>query len=254
MKQTAWFVAPAFVLLALRRGAGLAGRGVIIVRSAARRALPCSLNRLRERIAPAMSFVSRGFRGRPHARAEGDRLPPGQYLVRDFPVLSVGPTPRPRLADWTFSINGEVDDVRRWTWEELRALPSETITRDIHCVTKWSKFDTVWEGVSVDTLLEGLDSAADHVMAFCDGGYTTNIPLEDITGGKAWVAFSYDGQALEAEHGGPARLLVPHLYFWKSAKWVRGLTLMNDDSPGFWEVNGYHMYGDPWLEQRYSGD
>ena len=201
-----------------------------------------------------MSFVSRGFRGRPHARAEGDRLPPGQYVVRDFPVLSVGPTPRPRLDDWTFSINGEIDDVRRWTLEEFRALPSETITRDIHCVTKWSKFDTAWQGVSVDTLLEGLDSAADHVMAFCDGGYTTNIPLEDITGGKAWVAFSYDGQALEAEHGGPARLLVPHLYFWKSAKWVRGLTLMNDDSPGFWEVNGYHMYGDPWLEQRYSGD
>ena len=112
----------------------------------------------------------------------------------------------------------------------------------------------MWEGVSVDTLLEGVDSAADHVMAFCDGGYTTNIPLEDITGGKAWVAFTYDGHALEAEHGGPARLLVPHLYFWKSAKWVRGLTLMNEDSPGFWEVNGYHMYGDPWLEQRYSGD
>jgi DMSO/TMAO reductase YedYZ molybdopterin-dependent catalytic subunit len=201
-----------------------------------------------------MRFVTRGFKGRARDTSVSDRLPPGQYLVRDFPVLSAGPTPHTPLSEWTFSITGEVDDAKRWTWTEFRALPSETITRDLHCVTKWSKLDTVWEGVSVDTLLAGVDSAADYVMAFCDGGYTTNLPLEDLTGGKAWIAFAYDGQPLEPEHGGPARLLVPHLYLWKSAKWVRGLQLMNQDAPGFWETYGYHMYGDPWQEQRYSGD
>jgi DMSO/TMAO reductase YedYZ molybdopterin-dependent catalytic subunit len=175
-------------------------------------------------------------------------------VVHDFPVLSAGPTPHPSLDAWTFSIEGEVDAEKRWTWAQLRSLPSETVTRDIHCVTKWSKLDTTWEGVSVDTLLDGVETAADYVMAFCDGGYTTNLPLEDLTGGKAWIAYAYDGEALESQHGGPARLLVPHLYFWKSAKWVRGLRLMNQDSPGFWETYGYHMYGDPWLEQRYSGD
>jgi len=199
-----------------------------------------------------MGIVSRGFGGR--RRASDENLPPGQYLVRGFPVLSAGPTPHTPLSDWTFSITGEVDELKNWTWEQFRALPIETVTRDIHCVTKWSKLDTVWEGVSVDTLLAGVDTAADYVMAFSDGDYTTNLPLEDVTGGKAWVAFAYDGQPLEPQHGGPARLLVPHLYFWKSAKWVRGLRLMKDDSPGFWETYGYHMYGDPWLEQRYSGD
>ena len=201
-----------------------------------------------------MGFVSRGFKGRPRDMPQDARIPPGQYVVRDFPVLSAGPTPHRSLADWTFSIEGEVDQEKHWTWSELHALPSETVTRDIHCVTKWSKLDTTWQGVSVDTLLEGVETAADYVMAFCDGGYTTNLPLEDLTGGKAWIAFGYDGQPLESEHGGPARLLVPHLYFWKSAKWVRGLQLMNEDAPGFWETYGYHMYGDPWLEQRYSGD
>jgi DMSO/TMAO reductase YedYZ molybdopterin-dependent catalytic subunit len=201
-----------------------------------------------------MSFISRGFKGRRRDPAQSDRLPPGQYLVRDFPVLSAGPTPHTALSQWTFSISGEVDDVKRWTWDEFRALPSETITHDIHCVTKWSKLDTVWEGVSVDTLLEGVETAAEYVMAHSDGGYTTNLPLEDLTDGKAWIAFAFDGEPLEPQHGGPARLLVPHLYFWKSAKWVRGLQLMNEDSPGFWETYGYHMYGDPWREQRYSGD
>jgi len=201
-----------------------------------------------------MSFVSRGFKGRPRDRAHEDRLPPGQYEVHDFPVLSAGPTPHTPLAEWSFSITGEVDTVKRWSWEEFRALPAETVTRDIHCVTKWSKFDTVWEGVSVDTLLADVVTAADYIMAFCDGGYTTNLPLEDVMGGKAWVAFNFGGEPLEPVHGGPARLLVPHLYFWKSAKWVRGLRLMNDDAPGFWETYGYHMYGDPWREQRYSGD
>jgi DMSO/TMAO reductase YedYZ molybdopterin-dependent catalytic subunit len=201
-----------------------------------------------------MKFVSRGFRGRARDTGESARLPPGQYWTGDFPVLSAGPTPRTPVAEWSFSITGETDHPRRWSWEEFRALPSQTITKDIHCVTKWSKLDTVWEGVSVDVLLEGVETAADYVLAFSDGGYTTNLPLEDLTGGKAWVAFAYGSQPLEPEHGGPARLLVPHLYFWKSAKWVRGLRLMNEDTPGFWETYGYHMYGDPWREQRYSGD
>jgi DMSO/TMAO reductase YedYZ molybdopterin-dependent catalytic subunit len=200
------------------------------------------------------SFVSRGFRGRRRpADSDQSRVPPGQYVTDDFPVLSAGPTPHTPLEDWTFSI---VDGEQRtnWTWEEFRALPSETVTVDIHCVTRWSKLDTTWEGVSVDTLLESAAAEAPYVLAFCDGGYTTNLPFEDVTGGKAWVAFAYGGEPLDPEHGGPARLLVPHLYFWKSAKWVRGLALRDEDEPGFWETYGYHLYGDPWREQRYAGD
>jgi DMSO/TMAO reductase YedYZ molybdopterin-dependent catalytic subunit len=169
-------------------------------------------------------------------------------------VLSAGPTPRRPLESWSFSIEGEIDEPRRWTWDELRTLPSENITRDIHCVTKWSKLDTHWEGVSLDALLANVETKAEFVMAFSDGGYTTNLPLADVTGGKAWLAFAYDGAPLAPEHGGPARLLVPHLYFWKSAKWVRGLRLLLEDQPGFWEGYGYHDYGDPWREQRYQGD
>ena len=201
-----------------------------------------------------MSFVSRGFRGRRRSDADPSRVPPGQYVTTDYPVLSAGPTPRTRLDQWNFSIVGELDEPRRWTWEEFRVLPSEEITKDIHCVTKWTKLDTTWEGVSLDTLLDGVETAAEYVIQFSDGGYTTNLPLEDVTGGKAWVAFAYDGEPLEPEHGGPARMLVPHLYFWKSAKWIRGLRLQSTDEPGFWEVNGYNNYGDPWLEQRYWGD
>jgi DMSO/TMAO reductase YedYZ molybdopterin-dependent catalytic subunit len=133
-------------------------------------------------------------------------------------------------------------------------MAPETITRDIHCVTKWSKLDTTWTGVSVDVLLGGVASDAQYLTAWSDGGYTTNLPLADVTGGKAWVVYEYDGRPLEPEHGGPARLLVPHLYFWKSAKWVRGLTLTPADEPGFWEGYGYHNRGDPWREQRYQGD
>jgi DMSO/TMAO reductase YedYZ molybdopterin-dependent catalytic subunit len=168
-------------------------------------------------------------------------------------VLSAGPTPRTPLEQWTFTVEGGAEPAR-WTWDEFQALPRESVTVDIHCVTRWSKLDTVWEGVSVDTLLEAADHDASYVLAFCDGGYTTNLPLEDVTDGKAWVAFGYDGEPLDPEHGGPARLLVPHLYFWKSAKWVRGLRLLDDDEPGFWESNGYHLRGDPWREQRYWGD
>ena len=201
-----------------------------------------------------MAFVSRGFRGRRAASADRARVPPGQYVTRDFPVLSAGPTPHTSLELWDFSIVGELDEPRGWTWEQFRALPSEEITRDIHCVTKWSKLDTTWRGVSIDTLLEGVHTDAHHVTAWCDGGYTTNVPLEDLSDGRAWVVYEYDGEALEPEHGGPARLLVPHLYFWKSAKWVRGLVLMPENEAGFWESLGYHDYGDPWREQRYWGD
>jgi DMSO/TMAO reductase YedYZ molybdopterin-dependent catalytic subunit len=201
-----------------------------------------------------VSFVSRGFQGRRREEGDSGRVPPGQYLVDDFPVLSAGPTPHTPLDEWTFTITGEVADAKTWTWEEFRALPSETITKDIHCVTKWSKLDTDWEGVSLDTLLAEVETEAGYVTAFCDGGYTTNLPLEDVSDGKAWIAFGYDGEPLDPEHGGPARLLVPHLYFWKSAKWVRGLSLSDHDEPGFWEALGYHMYGDPWQEQRYWGD
>ncbi|TMJ98039.1 MAG: sulfite oxidase-like oxidoreductase [Actinobacteria bacterium] len=201
-----------------------------------------------------MAHVSRGFRGRRREEAPSERLPPGQYLTDDFPVLSAGPTPHTPLAEWDFRLTGALEEPRRWSWEEFRALASEEVRVDIHCVTRWSKLETVWAGVSVDTLLEGVETEAAFVLGFSDGGYTTNLPLEDVTAGKAWIAFAYEGEPLESEHGGPARLLVPHLSFWKSAKWVRGLRLLDEDEPGFWESLGYHTYGDPWREQRYWGD
>ena len=202
-------------------------------------------------------FIAHGFHSR-RAPSSSGRLPPGQYETRDFPVLSAGPTPRTPLGKWDFTIKGVNDRSMKWTWEELRALQHEMPKVDIHCVTKWSKFDTSWEGISVDTLLKvardaGVKEGA-YVLAYSDGGYTTNLPLADVTDGKAWVVFDYDGAPLPPEHGGPARLLVPHLYFWKSAKWVRGLQLMPEDRPGFWEQLGYHDRGDPWREQRYQGD
>jgi DMSO/TMAO reductase YedYZ molybdopterin-dependent catalytic subunit len=201
-----------------------------------------------------MSFVSRGFHGRREDGVDSARVPPGQYVTTDYPVLSAGPTPHTPLDQWDFQIVGEVDGTHCWTWDEFQALPSEEITRDIHCVTKWSKLDTSWRGVSIDTLLDGIETTAEYVVEYSDGGYTTNLPLADVTGGKAWIVYAYDGEPLPAEHGGPARVLVPHLYFWKSAKWVRGLKLSAEDEPGFWEQNGYNNYGDPWKEQRYWGD
>ena len=184
--------------------------------------------------------------------SDPSRVPPGQYLTGDFPVLSAGPTPRTRLDEWSFTIQGEVAEGVSWSWEQFRALPSETIPVDIHCVTKWSKLDTSWEGVSVDRLLAGVETEAEYVTAWSDGGYTTNLALQDITDGRAWVAYEYAGEPLQPEHGGPARLLVPHLYFWKSAKWVRGLNFTSADEPGFWENYGYHNDADPFLEERYG--
>jgi DMSO/TMAO reductase YedYZ molybdopterin-dependent catalytic subunit len=201
-----------------------------------------------------MTPFTRGFRRRHPEAPPGVALPPGQYLTDGFPVLSAGPTPDVPLEEWEFSVTGSVDEPRKWSWEEFQALPKESITVDIHCVTSWSKLGTGWEGVSVDTLLDGIDPYGAYSRVHSYGGYTTNLAIEDITDGKAWVAYAYDGEPLEPEHGGPARLLVPHLYFWKSAKWVRGIEVMESDEPGFWESLGYHDRGDPWREQRYQGD
>jgi len=200
--------------------------------------------------------ITRGFRGR--GRAERDpRLPPGQYDAHDdWPVLNAEVTPRLDTATWTFEIEGLVGNPTTWTWDEMHALPPSTYEGDIHCVTTWSKLGMEFVGVSVDTLLDAARPRPDatHVLAYSSTGYTTNLPLADVTDGKAWVAFAADGEPLARDHGGPARLLVPHLYFWKSAKWVAGLRLLDHNQPGFWEQNGYHDRGDPWLEQRYQGD
>ena len=201
-------------------------------------------------------MITRGFRGK-RATGASNRSPPGQYVTDGFPVLSAGPTPRSPLATWTFALEDvEGKELYRCTWDELITLPASELIVDIHCVTKWSKLDTRWKGVSFDALLRaaGLEPPAPYVMAFCDGGYTTNVSVADLRGDQSLVAYEYDGAPLAAEHGGPARLLVPHLYFWKSAKWVRGLRFMQTDRPGFWESHGYHLRGDPWKEQRYAGD
>ena len=198
-----------------------------------------------------MGIVSPGFTGR---RRGGTDLPPGQYLTHEFPVLSAGPTPHVLPEHWEFTVTTETGEVHRWDWSAMLRQPSEEITRDLHCVTRWSKLGTDWKGVSLDTLLADVETSADYVMAHSYGGYTTNLPLEDLLDGQAWIAYQYDGEPLAAEHGGPARLLVPHLYLWKSAKWVRGLVLSDTGDLGFWETAGYHEYGDPWKEQRYAGD
>jgi DMSO/TMAO reductase YedYZ molybdopterin-dependent catalytic subunit len=200
-------------------------------------------------------FLSRGFSGRRRVPPElAERLPPGQYLETGFPVLSAGPTPRIAAEEWGFRVEGMVGNPREWTAAEFRELPFEEIPCDIHCVTKWSKLGTSFGGVSLDALLDGVEPRGDYAMAYSHGGYTTNLPLADLTGGKAWIATHHEGEPLAPEHGGPARLLVPHLYFWKSAKWIQGLRVMDHDEPGFWEENGYHSYGDPWKEQRYWSD
>ncbi|MFI6986217.1 sulfite oxidase-like oxidoreductase [Embleya sp. NPDC050154] len=204
-----------------------------------------------------MSSTTRGFVGR-HTAAERDpRLPPGQYDARhDFPVLSAEVTPELAPADWSFRIDGLVERPRAWSWEQARALPRESYDGPIHCVTSWSKLSTDFTGVSLDTFLAEADplATATHAVAYSHTGYTTNLTLADLTGGRAWIAFDFEGAPLTPAHGGPARLLVPHLYFWKSVKWIAGLRLLDHDEPGFWEVNGYHHRGDPWAEERYSGD
>ncbi len=206
----------------------------------------------------ASHFISRGFLGkrREPDTAKANRIPPGQYLTNDFPVLSAGPTPHTPLAKWSFAVDGLVKQPVKWTWDEFQKLPTQSYVVDISCVTKWTKLDTQWKGVSVDTLFEHveLDPKAMFVIAYAEQGYTTNIPLPDLINGQAFIATEYDGKPLAPEHGGPARLVVPHLYLWKSAKWVRGLRLVERDQPGFWESAGYNNHGDPWRSERYSGD
>jgi DMSO/TMAO reductase YedYZ molybdopterin-dependent catalytic subunit len=183
-------------------------------------------------------------------------VPPGQSVTEGFPVLSATPTPHIPLDQWSFTLKVGPKPVKSWNWEQFNALPQTRITRDIHCVTKWSKFDTAWAGVSIDDLFAaaGIEPPTRYTLAHSYGGYSTNVPVADLIGGKSIIALRYDGQPLEPAHGGPARLLVPHLYFWKSAKWLNGLQFTQRDEAGFWELRGYHLYGDPWREQRFSGD
>ena len=199
---------------------------------------------------------TRGFVGRRPTEDVARRLPPGQYRTEDFPVLSLGPTPVVDLTSWTFTINNGPRPLATWTWSEFEALPRTSLKRDIHCVTKWSKFDTQWEGVTIDDLFAaaGITPPTAYLLARSHDGYETNLPAADLAGDKAMIATRFNGEPLQAEHGGPARLLVPHLYFWKSAKWVKGLRFTTRDEAGFWELRGYHMYGDPWREQRYTND
>jgi len=189
-------------------------------------------------------------------RRRDARLPRGQYETYDFPVLSLGPTPEISTKDWKLKVSGLVEHPTQWTWQEFLKLPAENVTKDIHCVTKWSKFDTRWKGVSLDEIMRrvGVSDIATHLIAHSYDNYSTNLPIEDVTEGKAFVAIEYDGEMIAPEHGGPARLFVPHLYFWKSAKWLKGLEFTDHDRPGFWETRGYHNYGDPWKEERYTND
>lgn len=201
-------------------------------------------------------MATRGFTGRRPTAAFARRLPPGQYETEDFPVLAKGPTPRVDLASWRFTLSDGPRPLASWSWAEFEALPRTRWQGDIHCVTKWSKFDTVWEGVGIDDLLAaaGIAPPSAYLLALSHDDYDTNVPVADLLGGRAMIAMRYDGRPLAAEHGGPARLLVPHLYFWKSAKWIKGLRFTARDEAGFWELRGYHMYGDPWRQQRYSDD
>ena len=202
-------------------------------------------------------LTTRGFFGRRPTAEDAARLPPGQYKETGFPVLSAGPTPRVELRDWKFTLKIGPKPVKSWTWDGFNALPQTQQHRDIHCVTKWSKFDTNWAGVTIDNILADAGVAlppTGYTLAHSFDGYTTNVPFKDLTGDQAMVATSYEGQPIAPDHGGPARLFVPHLYFWKSAKWVNALQFTERDEAGFWELRGYHIYGDPWKEQRFTGD
>jgi DMSO/TMAO reductase YedYZ molybdopterin-dependent catalytic subunit len=201
-------------------------------------------------------MTTRGFTGRRPAAEIADRIPPGQSPTQDFPVLSAGPTPRVRTEDWSFTLKVGPKPIASWNWAEFNALPQTKLTRDIHCVTKWSKLNTPWQGVTIDDILlaAGIEAPTAFTLAHSYDGYSTNVSTADLVGGKAIVATQYEGKPLAPDHGGPARLLVPHLYFWKSAKWVNGLQFTERDVAGFWELRGYHMRGDPWEEQRFTGD
>ena len=205
-----------------------------------------------------MAITSRiiGQRGKRQAKQLGidpSRVPPGQYLTERFPVLTVGPNPKFDLSTWTLGVFGEVENPLEITWDELQALPHKDVTTDIHCVTRWSKLDTTWRGVPVGEVLDRarVKPAGTHVMAYSDGGYTTNIPLAALYDDDVLLAHTYAGEPLEPDHGAPLRLFVPKRYFWKSAKFLRRLEVMSEDRMGFWELNGYHNDADPWAEQRH---
>ncbi|MFL5516486.1 MAG: sulfite oxidase-like oxidoreductase [Gemmatimonadales bacterium] len=185
---------------------------------------------------------------------EARRLPPGQIVTRKWPVLHYGMVPTFDAAAWRFRITGQVDQPLELTWAELQAMPRQETLCDIHCVTRWSRYDNLFAGVPVRALLEraGVRPTAHYALVHAEHGFTTNLPLEDLDRPENLLALDHNGEALTPEHGGPVRLLVPHLYFWKSAKWLRGFELLEDDYPGFWEQNGYHMRGDPWTEERYG--
>jgi DMSO/TMAO reductase YedYZ molybdopterin-dependent catalytic subunit len=198
-----------------------------------------------------------GFFGRPRPKERDPRLPPGQYDTGSgWPVLTAEVSPKIKAEDWTFRVDGLVGTPKTWTWADVHRMPPSSYNGDIHCVTTWSKLGTSFNGVSVDTFFDevGLLPEATHVVAWSSTGYTTNLPLDDVTGGKAWIVWEHENRPLPPQHGGPVRMLVPHLYFWKSAKWVAGIRVLDHDEPGFWEVRGYHDRGDPWKEQRYAGD
>ena len=201
-------------------------------------------------------MTTRGFTGRRPPSGTKERVPPGQSVTDGFPVLSATPTPYIKTQDWSFTVKVGPKPIAHWTWEEFNALPQTSWTRDIHCVTKWTKLGSVWRGVLIEDLFDALDlePPTRYMLAHCYGDYSTNVPVADLIDGKAMIATEYDGQPLQPNHGGPARLLVPHLYFWKSAKWINALQFTTRDEPGFWETRGYHMYGDPWREQRFTGD
>ncbi|WP_404286724.1 molybdopterin-dependent oxidoreductase [Microvirga sp. RSM25] len=202
-------------------------------------------------------MVTRGFTGKGRTGGEDVRIPPGQHLVDDFPVLSAGPTPKVTPEQWSFTLKVGPKPVKKWAWDEFNALPQTKMTRGIHCVTAWSKLNTAWEGVLIDNILADAgigEPPTPYMLAHSFDGYSTNVPVKDLTNGKAMVALRYEGKPLSPDHGGLARLLVPHLYFWKSAKWINGLQFTQKDEPGFWELRGYHIYGDPWREQRYTHD
>jgi len=199
---------------------------------------------------------TRGFSGRRPSEEAAHRLPPGQYQTDDFPVLAKGPTPHVDLATWRLTIRDGSQLLANWTWAQFEALPQTIWRGDIHCVTKWSKLGTTWSGVTIDDLFQaaGITPPTAYLLAESYDDYDTNVPVADLVGGKAMIATRFAGASIQAEHGGPARLLVPHLYFWKSAKWIKGLRFTARDEAGFWEQRGYHMYGDPWREQRYTDD
>lgn len=201
-----------------------------------------------------MAIINPGFKSPGH---HDERIPPGQSVLESWPVLTYGPTPHIKTENWSLEINGEINKPVKLDWEAFNKLPKTTMETDIHCVTRWTKLGMKWQGVALDELIKragGLSENAHHLIASSYGGYTTNLPIEDVVDGQALVATHADGQPLNPEHGAPARLFVPHLYFWKSAKYVNKLTFTERDHPGFWEVNGYHNYGDPWREQRYDTD